>query len=621
MTRSQGLCVAVLLEALLGCTQEEEQPLPLAVLEFEEVARQAGLRLTYEPSSEVLTALANLGEPRFVELRERLGGIAMGDIDADGWVDLVVLGGSNETQVYFGREGGAFELQSSASLRLDPGALAPLLLDLTGDGRPELVVPSAVGNGLQIFENRWPKAWRELTQQWGLGAVAPSLSCAAADVDGDDHLDLLLGRWGATHAVSGLMNEPLRGLLWVNDSGKRFEDRTDWLELPLIERAPGELLESVIAPRFADVDNDGDTDLWLTADFGATLLLRQVDSSSERADAGESPDAAVPERDAASAAPADARAFDAGGDAGGLDGGKRWRSDAAFGSLDGGRELRALWGRGALTARGWTGASAPRFRAEHGEALAAATNASGAAIGDFDNDGDLDWFISGIGAAAGMAAQFSGSRLLQNDGFGNFQDVTQGSGLIPEGWGRDSCMEDFDNDGRLDIAQLSGETGNASDRLRLFIASRKERGVFIEVAAAAGIADAGQGRSLICVDYDQDGDVDLIVGDADGGVRLFQNRLDPERAFGANYFGVRLVGKAPNTAAVGARVSVRVGTTRQLREIQAASGLVSHAVSALHFGVGTARHLDELVITWPDGEEQAVGGLATNDLVVIRQPD
>lgn len=656
MFRSRRVGLAMLLGAF-SCTDEEEDPgLPLAVLAFEEVARESGLSSTYQSPSQVLTELSESSGYPFVEVRERLGGIAAGDIDADGWLDLVVLGGSQPAEVFFGREGGNFEKVASAALQLSPGSLAPLLLDLTGDERPELLVPSVAGNGLQVFENRWPNSWRDTTQRWGLEGVAPSINCAAADVDADGDVDLFLGRWGAKHRADELAGQPLAGLLWLNDSGSRFDDRSDWVELPLVERAPGELVESVIAPRFADVDNDGDLDLWLTADFGATMLLRQDASIAPAADAGFAPDAQVSVGDASNPAPdaqdsvgdapnpapvdAQARVGDASSrphaDSGWVDGGDRvmfdaaggdWRPDGSFLQADGGLSpallKRALWGRGTLTATGWTEATTPRFRAERGLALAAASNADGVAIGDFDNDGALDWFISGVGLPTGTSEQFRGNRLLRNDGSGGFEDVTEGSGLDSGGWGRESCTEDFDNDGRLDIAQLSGAAAPEyqQDRLRLFLASRREPGVFIEVSEAAGITDAGQGRFLVCVDYDRDGDIDMFVGDADGGLRLLRNRLDPDQAYGANYFGVRLVGKAPNTAALGARVSVRVGATQQLREVQASSGQVVHGVSTLHFGVGTARRLDELAVTWPDGEEQAIGGLGANDLVVIRQPN
>ena len=98
-------------------------------------------------------------------------------------------------------------------------------------------------------------------------------------------------------------------------------------------------------------------------------------------------------------------------------------------------------------------------------------NGMGAAVGDVDNDGDLDWFVTGIFGAN----ETVGNRLYLNDGNGQLQDATVVAGVEDGGWGWGACFADFNLDGRLDIFHTNGWESNPiddfeHDRSRLFIA-------------------------------------------------------------------------------------------------------------------------------------------------------
>jgi YVTN family beta-propeller protein len=132
----------------------------------------------------------------------------------------------------------------------------------------------------------------------------------------------------------------------------------------------------------------------------------------------------------------------------------------------------------------------------------------GVAWGDYDGDGDLDFYVSNEGQA---------SHLYRNEGNGNFVEATPApltnSGLFGEGvaWG------DYDNDGDLDLYLVNG----APTANRLF---RNEGGaVFVDVAGSAGVADVGNGRGAVWGDYDRDGDIDLYLTNNGSANRLFRN--------------------------------------------------------------------------------------------------
>ena len=80
----------------------------------------------------------------------------------------------------------------------------------------------------------------------------------------------------------------------------------------------------------------------------------------------------------------------------------------------------------------------------------------GSSIGDYDNDGDLDWFLTAIYQEPTVPGGYTGNRLYRNEGGGVFSDATDEAGVRDGGWGWGSCMEDFDNDGDLDIFHTNG---------------------------------------------------------------------------------------------------------------------------------------------------------------------
>lgn len=241
------------------------------------------------------------------------------------------------------------------------------------------------------------------------------------------------------------------------------------------------------------------------------------------------------------------------------------------------------------------------------------TNGMGAAIGDYDGDGDMDWFVSSI----------DGNRLYQNIG-GDFVYPSEAADIDPGGWGWGSCFADFNADGRLDIYQTNGwdvgmdpqNSPYVDDASRLWMSNPD--GSFEDMANASNMLDTEQGRGVICDDFDADGDVDvlLLTLDDQQAAMLWTNQLS-----GANTLSVALQGKAPNTFGVGALVSITISGKTQTRLVGVNSNFISHNSTLQYFGLGDTIAVDYLRVTWPDGATTELTNVAANQRLTLQHPD
>ncbi len=236
-------------------------------------------------------------------------------------------------------------------------------------------------------------------------------------------------------------------------------------------------------------------------------------------------------------------------------------------------------------------------------------NGMGAAVGDYDNDGDMDWFVSSIWDPDFEAEGnwgISGNRLYRNNGNGEFEDVTAVSGVRRGFWGWGSCFADFNNDGHLDIYHENGfPIGQADefheDPARLFMSNGD--GSFSQRAEISGLDYTGQGRGISCFDYDLDGDLDILVIPNGSDVRLYRNDQLSTR-----YLKVLLTDTAPNPYAIGAKIVINSNVFQQTREVTAGSNFVSNNDWQQHFGLQGQANPQSITVTWPDGSIKQVPG-------------
>lgn len=286
-------------------------------------------------------------------------------------------------------------------------------------------------------------------------------------------------------------------------------------------------------------------------------------------------------------------------------------------------------------------------------------NGMGSAIGDIDNDGRLDWFVTAIYNPSAMTDEnwganwgISGNRLYRNvsdSGQPKFENVSVSAGIIDGSWGWGACMADFNNDGWLDIFHVNGfgrqsvQGRNTIEQSileffdylvgqifgmnppRLFLNNKD--GTFSQSATEWNLTAPVDGKGITCLDYDRDGDIDIAVFENHGTMKLYENNTGS--GSGRHFVSMRLTGRAPATEAIGAKVTVVAdinangvidsGET-QVRAVAANSNYNSQNSTDIHFGLGDASIIKTLRVEWPDGHVQEFANQAVDVFSIVAQP-
>ena len=242
----------------------------------------------------------------------------------------------------------------------------------------------------------------------------------------------------------------------------------------------------------------------------------------------------------------------------------------------------------------------------------------GLGVGDYNLDGHLDLFKTHFSDDTHI--------LYRNDGQGNFTDTTKVSGLGVEtryvGWG--AGIVDLDNDGRPDLFVASGAVYPEIEAKLPSYPFKNPRiifralpnGSFEELIdeAGPGIAAAHSSRGCAFGDFDNDGDLDILIMNMNEPVSLLRNDGDP----GANWLKVLLTGTKSNRSAIGAQVRVRYGARVQVQEVLSQSSYLSVNDRRLHFGLGAVRTAD-VEIRWPSGARQTFSKVEANHLLLVNE--
>ncbi|HLJ77225.1 MAG TPA: CRTAC1 family protein, partial [Acidobacteriaceae bacterium] len=242
----------------------------------------------------------------------------------------------------------------------------------------------------------------------------------------------------------------------------------------------------------------------------------------------------------------------------------------------------------------------------------------GVGIGDYNLDGHLDLFKTHfIGDTCG---------LYRNDGKGNFDDVTRTAKIGVEtrftSWG--AGMADLDNDGYPDLLFVTGSVYPEVERKLPQYPYKTPRILFrnlgngtfeeLETQPGRGITTPHSSRGCALGDFDNDGDLDVLIVNMNEPPSLLRNDLKPAQ----NWLKVKLEGVKSNRSAIGARVLVRYGTHVQAQAVVSQSSYYSCNDPRLHFGLGTAKEA-EIEIFWPSGIREMVQRVEANQLVTIRE--
>jgi hypothetical protein len=233
----------------------------------------------------------------------------------------------------------------------------------------------------------------------------------------------------------------------------------------------------------------------------------------------------------------------------------------------------------------------------------------GLAVGDYDNDGRVDFYITNFSDDT--------NTLYHNDGEGNFTDVTFQAGMgeptIPFlGWG--TSFVDYDNDGWRDVFVANGHVYPSVDKQQwgtswaqqpLLFRNTGAGGRFERVGAApgSGLAEAWPSRGLAVGDLDNDGRPDIVLNNIDAAPAVLRNVAETRH----RWLRIRLVGDPAQNSprdATGGIVYVTTGKLRQRGDVVSGAGYSSQNDPALHFGLGAADRVDRLEVRWPGGRTE-----------------
>ena len=250
----------------------------------------------------------------------------------------------------------------------------------------------------------------------------------------------------------------------------------------------------------------------------------------------------------------------------------------------------------------------------------------GSAVGDYDMDGDLDWFVTSIHEEGGMPSR-DGNRLYRNEGGRRFSDDTDGAGVRNGRWAWAAAFADFDHDRDLDLMQVNGldfphspsvSAGFERDPTRLW--ENDGTGVFSEVAVASGVADQRSGKGLLTFDYDNDGDLDAFVVNNGAEPVLYENL----GADGGDWLILRPVGTQSNRQGLGAFITVvpEEGAPPLVRELSGGSNFLGQDEAIAHFGLGSLPRgrVASVRIEWPGGEVQTLREVPVNRSYRVSEP-
>jgi hypothetical protein len=252
----------------------------------------------------------------------------------------------------------------------------------------------------------------------------------------------------------------------------------------------------------------------------------------------------------------------------------------------------------------------------------------GLAVGDYDNDGRVDFHITNFSDDTNV--------LYRNDGDANFTDITFQTGLgepsIPFlGWG--TAFLDFDNDGWKDVLIANGHVYPVVDKFQWGTSFAQQLLLFkngkppvngqikferVGAAANSALAEANAARGMAIADFDGDGKLDAVVSNIDSAPALLKNVAVTKN----NWLALKLIGdpsrKTPKDA-IGSTVYVTTGKVRQRFDLISGANYASQDEQLVHFGLGEAAKIDSLEVFWANGQSEKVPVEKINTLITVKQ--
>lgn len=519
---------------------------------FHDVAGTAGIGFRY-----------TFGDFTYDNILESSGsGVTVLDYDGDGYMDIYLLNGtyledisdpkgrvfSNTPNALFRNRGDGTFIETAAAAGLDDRrwSMAAAPLDYDGDGDVDVFVANYGANA--FYRNEGNGRFVEVARELGLqgpgqihGFTKWSVGAAWWDYDGDADADLFVGNFLAFDPYYLTPDSPHRmphpaeyagqaSLLYRQGTDGRFAEAT---------RAAGLYFpdSKCMGLTVFDFDGDGDMDLFQGNDHQRNFLFRN----------------------------------------------------------DGGGKFREIGESAGVTVND---AGLP-------------TGSMHGSVGDVDGDGLLDLLVVDLRYGA----------LYRNLGGGRFEDITASSGVKGAFSGKGAwaaAFLDYDNDGDQDIFSANGMADLLVAQEPLLL-ENDGTGRFRNTGPTKGeyFQNKRSGRGAAVWDYDNDGDLDILVSHVD--LQATASLLRNDGGNRNHWLGLSLVGNNGPASALGATVHVRAGGRRQTVVNQPGNSYLSFHDPRIHIGLGDAQAVEAITIVWPGGKNETLHHIAADQYLTIVQ--
>lgn len=483
---------------------------------------------------------------------------------------------------------------------LDPYSIggAAAAADLDGDGWVDLLV-ARTGQPSLVFMNNRNGTFREEAAVRGLASLSDVGGFGVADLDNDGDQDVFMT------PVSGP-----RFHLFLNDGTGRFREAA-------VERGADvpvtEFPHRGQSVSFVDYDRDGFLDVYVsewsilsgTENARHSVLLRNRGRTAPGFFENRTAAAGLTQPAISSLIANYATGWaDFDGDG--------WPDLYLVGDFD---TSQMWWNNGDGTFTNGTDSSGVRGRYD----------GMGLAVFDFDADGKLDIFVSAIDllneSSITDRGYFSDNRLFRYFANRQFVEMAVPAGVKESGWGWGAGYLDANLDGRPDLVVTNGYVAPTpqfararTDPTKFFL---NGGGTFTDATTAYGLVDTGLGRSVVILDYDNDGRPDFFVTQTEGRRYLYRNETT---AGLGRWISLRFLGTQSNRDGIGAEVTVTAGGRSQTAVYNPSNAYIGQREPRLHFGLGLVSSIERIRIQWPSGTVQELTGVTADQVLTVTEP-